>query len=140
MGEWDDGGGHGERGGGIQPYGGIRPGGLSHPVAPAVTPLLSNVVIASAAKQSRLLNKLENRIVLLLKTGLLRHFVPRKDTDVIVLERKGGRKPPLQDCFRHAWLAAKGFFRKNGASAVQVGSARDWFAISRHAWLAARAF
>jgi len=31
-------------------------------------------------------------------------------------------------------------FRKDGASAVQVWSARDWFATSRHASLAAKGF
>ena len=40
---------------------------------------LSNNVIASVAKQSRLLNNLKNWIVPSFKTGLLRHFVPRKD-------------------------------------------------------------
>jgi len=54
-------------------------------------PFLSNTVIASAAKQSRLLKKLKDSISSSLKTGLLRHFVPRKDG-------------VLLDCFRYLRL------------------------------------
>ena len=48
-----------------------------------VIPFLASTVIASAAKQSRSLKKLKDSISSSVKTGLPRHFVPRKDADVI---------------------------------------------------------
>ena len=59
-----------------------------------VISFLSNNVISSAAKQSMLLKNLKNWIVPSFKTGLLRHFIPRKD--MALLERKGGGIPPLR--------------------------------------------
>ena len=51
------------------------------------------MVIASAAKQSMSLRNMQNMVALSFKTGLLRHFVPRKDGPGLMT---GGKIPPLR--------------------------------------------